>query len=88
MTPPVFRGTLNFYDDPTHIKVYPVAELKNTFFAWDDAIVIASGRRCDLKRIVLMPCYFAYSLLEWRSIDGGIFWDILGFSDYLFLKKK
>jgi hypothetical protein len=35
-----------------------------------------------------MPFRFISSFLKGEELNGNIFWDILGFAEYLWVKKK
>lgn len=83
---PSMRGTLNFYDDPTHVRVYPVIELS----AWFDPklwIHVRQGIRRQWRRVILLPAYLARG---WKfGLDPApILWDATGFAHYLVVKKR
>lgn len=84
---PSMRGTLNFYDDSTHKKIYQIKKIKNLLNSQGYSIV-KSGTRRSPKRIFLLPVYILGSLINSRYISGHVFWDILGFSNYIIAQKS
>jgi len=80
------RGTLNFYDDTTHVRVYSLDELapiveRNGFR------IIKKGTRRDWQRLALMPLLVANSLLRRSDALAGDFWDLLGFAEFIYAEK-
>ena len=86
-TLPSMYGTLNFKDDPTHVRVYSVAELKPIFEA-HGCEVISSGMRRNWYYIIALPLRAILSLVDKGKLQGNVFWDILGFAEYLYVRKK
>lgn len=84
---PSMRGTLNFYDDLTHKKIYRIKEIENLLKS-EGYSIVKSGTRRSSKRILLLPVYILASLINLRYISGHVFWDILGFSNYIIAQKK
>lgn len=84
---PSMHGTLNFYDDPTHVRLYSVQELGNLFHKHGFTIV-QSGVRRNIFFILAMPFRIIASLLKRKKLQGNIFWDITGFAEYLYVQKK
>lgn len=84
---PSMKRTLNFYDDPTHVRIYSVPEvagiLEKSGFS-----VIRKGTRRYWPYIVLLPLSLATEFLKYRFIPGGVFWDIAGFAEFVFARKK
>jgi SAM-dependent methyltransferase len=87
LTLPSMRGTLNFKDDPTHVRLYSVAELKRIFEA-NNCSVIAAGTRRSGWNILGMPVKMATSLIRNGYLQGNIFWDLLGFAEFLKVRKN
>jgi len=79
---PGMRGTLNFYDDPTHIKMYGLSNLVSLLKRQGRTIYKAGTRR-SLKRILLLPLYMLVSLLHEGFLSGHVFWDLAGFDHYI-----
>jgi len=83
---PAMKGTLNFYDDDTHVRLYSVAELKKIF---DDSgcKVIDSGTRRNWYFIMAMPFRILGHWLKGEKPIGNIFWDLLGFAEFIYVQK-
>lgn len=86
-TLPSMKGSLNFNDDPTHVRVYSVPELTAVFTA-NDCTVLRSGIRRNWYYILGMPFRIIYSLIKKGHVEGNIFWDALGFAEFLWVKKN
>ncbi len=84
---PSMHGTLNFHDDPTHVRVYSVEELQKIF---EDrgCKVLRSGTRRNPWNILAMPARAVGSLIKGKKMEANIFWDITGFAEYLFVQKN
>ncbi len=83
---PSMYGTLNFSDDPTHVRIYSVIELKNLFTS-KKAEVLESGTRRNIYYISAMPFRIIKTWLQGKKLQGNIFWDLIGFAEYLWVKK-
>jgi SAM-dependent methyltransferase len=83
---PSMPGTLNFYDDPTHIKVYPAADVAETLRTAGLAIEYAGPRR-DWFRVALTPVAFPLRYLFQRRKAAGDLWDITGFAYYVLARR-
>ena len=84
---PSMKGTLNFYDDPAHIKLHSLRELE-LLLTDNGCLIIRSGIRRSLKRILLLPVYIVGSLAVKGYVSGGVFWDILGFANYVIASRN
>jgi ubiquinone/menaquinone biosynthesis C-methylase UbiE len=84
---PSMHGTLNFKDDSTHVRVYSIAELRK-IFENNNCEVLKSGTRRNWFYIIFMPLRMLISILRIGKLQGNIFWDLLGFAEYLWVKKK
>lgn len=84
---PSMHGTLNFHDDPTHVRLYRVAELKQ-IFEQNNCTVLRSGTRRNVWYILSTPLRIAGALIREGRLRGNLFWDLLGFAEYLFVRKK
>ena len=87
LTLPSMKGTLNFKDDTTHVRVYSVPELTALFEA-NGCTVIKSGTRRNWFYIVSLPLRAIISLLRNGYVQGNVFWDLLGFAEYLYVRKN
>lgn len=84
---PSKKGTLNFYDDKTHVRIFSSDEvskilLKNNFS------IIKSGVRRDWQRILLLPLFIVYSKITRGYVEGSVFWDLLGFAEFVAARKN
>ncbi len=84
---PSMHGTLNFHDDPTHVRVYSVEELKKIFES-SSCRVLSAGTRRNTWNIIAMPVKIVASAIKRKKLRGDIFWDITGFAEYLYIQKK
>ena len=84
---PSMNGTLNFYDDLTHVRIYSVKELtqllKNNNF-----IILSSGTRRNWVFLLAMPFRIMSNLLKGKKPQGNMFWDLLGFAEFVYAQKK
>jgi SAM-dependent methyltransferase len=74
-------GTLNFWDDPTHVRLYSMLEILNVLNA-NGIRIEAFGVRRFWRRIAVMPIRALHSLIREGRLRGGDFWDLLGFAEY------
>ncbi len=84
---PSMHGTLNFKDDPTHVRLYSVKEV-SSIFENSNCRVIESGTRRNKLFILLTPFRLLAGLLSAKKLNANIFWDILGFAEFVFAQKK
>jgi SAM-dependent methyltransferase len=84
---PSMRGSLNFKDDASHVRLYSVAELREIFNA-NKCVVLSSGTRRNWFYILSMPVRILLSLIKKGHVEGNVFWDVLGFAEYLWVKKN
>lgn len=87
LTLPKMNGTLNFYDDPTHVRVYSVDEL-SIIFKENYCNVLKSGTRRNIYYLLATPFRMIITFIQTGKMRGNIFWDILGFAEYLYVQKK
>lgn len=84
---PSMYGTLNFSDDPTHVRIYSIKELTQLFTA-HNCVVKRGGIRRNPWFIMAMPLRIISSWLRGKRLQGNIFWDILGFAEYIWIQKQ
>lgn len=77
---PSMRGTLNFHDDPTHVRLYPHDEVAGVLRGAGLRIDRAGTRRDPLGAL-LTPVLALNALRLHGYVPGGVFWDLLGFAD-------
>ena len=80
-------STLNFFDDPSHVRIYSLRELYNILLSENMAFV-EGGRRKNRMRNLLVPLEALKHLYLYGHIKGGMLWDIMGFADYCVFRKK
>jgi SAM-dependent methyltransferase len=83
---PSMKGTLNFKDDATHVKVYSITPMER-IFEENNCKVLSSGTRRSWWYIAAIPVRIVSSLMRYGYIQGNVFWDALGFAEYLWVKK-
>jgi hypothetical protein len=81
------KRTLNFYDDPTHVRIYSVPEVKG-ILEQNGMEVLRGTTRRYWPYIALLPITLVTETIKYGFIPGGVFWDITGFAEYLFARKK
>ncbi len=84
---PKMKGTLNFFDDSTHVRIYSLRELYNLFME-NGFEIERGGKRRYWPNILLMPFKIPHNIVKYGKIIPSIFWDLLGFADYVLAKKK
>ena len=83
---PSMKGTLNFHDDPTHVRLFTareVAQIART----SGLDVLRAGMRRDWTGIALMPVHALYAWRTHGFVPGGVFWDLTGFADYVVAQR-
>ncbi len=83
---PHMDGTLNYYDDPTHVRIYSVPELMNLAMR-NNMKVLTGGYRRHLPTMLLMPFKIPHNLIVYGKIIPSIFWDYFGFAEYILAVK-
>jgi SAM-dependent methyltransferase len=84
---PSMYGTLNFDDDPTHVRLYSLAELRSLFLK-NGCTVIKSGLRRSLFYATITPARVLFRWVRGKAVTGNIFWDLFGFAEFLWIKKN
>ncbi|MGO9059069.1 MAG: class I SAM-dependent methyltransferase [Candidatus Binataceae bacterium] len=87
---PSAKGTLNFCDDDTHVRVYDIKDVSNTLLASGCSIVRA-GRVRAPARVMILPAVLAlklYELVRHREITARGLWDVVGFADYVYGRRR
>lgn len=83
---PSMRGTLNFFDDPTHVRLFSRAEVCAMLQA-GGCVVEQFGMRRNPFRVALSPVVLLKNRLNRGYFEASDFWEILGFADYAFARK-
>lgn len=84
---PGMRDSLNFFDDPSHVRLYSVPELINVLLR-GGVRTIRSGTLRNWKTIALMPLLVPYRFFHRGYLVGGDFWDLLGFAEFVAGRKS
>jgi SAM-dependent methyltransferase len=80
---PSWRGTLNFHDDDTHVRLYSHQEIADVLRT-SGLQVIRQGTRRDVVEMLFMPVHMYASKRHMGWVPGGVFWDICGFAEEVF----
>ena len=83
---PSMYGSLNFRDDSTHVRLYSVKELSALVEA-NGCRVLKAGMRRNGWFIAAMPFRIIKSWLVGKKLQGNIFWDLLGFAEFVWARK-
>ena len=87
---PSAYGTLQFCDDPTHVRIPDVREVSNILLA-NEVKVLHAGRSRSFAREAIGAMLLPWALLK-RMITGRLsgkgLWYILGFEDHVFGQRK
>lgn len=85
---PTKPGTLNFYDDPTHIRLYPLFELLNILTINGMSIKETNVRRRKAQIFALPFLLLRNKLRGEAPLPGGAYWDLYGFAEYILAQKN
>jgi SAM-dependent methyltransferase len=84
---PSMYGTLNFKDDLSHVRVYSVKELTG-LFERNGCKVLKGGIRRNLYFMLVSPFRILGHWIRGKKLIGNIFWDILGFAEFIYVQKQ
>ena len=84
---PSKKGTLNFFDDSTHCRLYSLMEIYNLLMK-NDFKILKGGTRRNLINILLIPYNIIKSKRTKGFVAGSVFWALLGFCNYVLAIKK
>jgi hypothetical protein len=83
---PSAEGSLNFSDDPTHVRVPDIREISNVLLS-NGVRVLHAGRTRDFIRGAIGAVVLPYALAK-RAVTGKMsgkgLWYLLGFEDHVF----
>jgi SAM-dependent methyltransferase len=87
---PSAEGTLQFCDDPTHVRVPDVREISNVLLS-SGVKVLHAGRTRDFIRtmigVAILPWAFLRRMITGRLSCKGL-WYVLGFEDHVFGQRR
>jgi len=83
---PSMNGTMNFHDDPTHVRIYSVKELTG-LLKNNNCSILSSGTRRNWVFLMAMPFRIIGNLLKGKKPQANMFWDLLGFAEFVYAKK-
>ncbi|MEK6614980.1 MAG: class I SAM-dependent methyltransferase [Bacteroidota bacterium] len=83
---PSKRETLNFYDDPTHCRIFSVKEVSE-ILVQNQMSILSAGIRRQLINIFLMPFKIVYQSITKGYVRGGVYWDYYGFAEYVCARR-
>jgi hypothetical protein len=78
---------LNFFDDKTHVRIYSTPELFNTLLSVSCS-PLKGGQRRSRWNIIFLPVNALKSKIRNGHIRGHVFWDLLGFAEYVIAKRN
>lgn len=84
---PSMKGCLNFFDDPTHVRLYTLREIYNIFLT-NNLTPKRGGIRRNSLRIFLLPFLIPLRLIRSGHLLGSDFWDLFGFAEYVIARKN
>jgi hypothetical protein len=87
ITFPSMNETLNFFDDPTHCRIFSLKEICNLLMK-ENFRVLKAGTRRSWLNISLMPAKILHNLAVRHYIRAGTFWDVYGFAEYVIGQKR
>lgn len=83
---PSKKGTLNFYDDETHVRVFDAAEVAD-ILRGSGLRVVRAGTRRDPLGILMLPVFALRAKQRHGYVPGGVFWDLFGFADVVLAER-
>ncbi|HXS55365.1 MAG TPA: methyltransferase domain-containing protein [Hanamia sp.] len=86
-TLPSMYGTLNFKDDPTHVRLYSTKEL-SILFETNNCNVLKGGTRRNIWYMLAMPFRIVNYAVRGKKINANVFWDVTGSAEYIYIRKK
>lgn len=83
---PSKKGTLNFHDDDTHVRVFTAGEVAG-ILRESGLRILHARRRRDPLMMLLTPAHALKAKLVHGFVPGGVFWDLFGFADQVLAEK-
>ena len=83
---PWMRGTLNFQDDATHVRLLTAREVAGVLKG-AGLRVLKSGPRGDWRGIPFLPFKVVHARCRFGYVPGSAFWDVLGFAEFVLAER-
>jgi SAM-dependent methyltransferase len=83
---PSMRSSLNFYDDPTHVRLYTMVEVCNTLHSSGFKPLIGRTRKSYWHRL-FSPALIARNVFRNRGLIGPDVWDWVGFAQFVIARR-
>jgi SAM-dependent methyltransferase len=83
---PSMRESLNFNDDPTHVKLWEQKEIEDALTA-EEFRIIRQGSRRNWWYLAFSPVVLPYRAWRRGYISGPDLWDHLGFAQFILAEK-
>lgn len=84
---PSMKGSLNYYDDVTHVRLYHFKDLL-ALLKEKGCTGIAAGLRKSWFYALITPLRIPLRWIRGKAVTGNVFWDLLGFAEYVWVKKS
>lgn len=85
-TLPRMKGTLNFFDDDTHLRIFSLAEFYNLLLR-HQMRVLAGGTVRRWQALALLPLKIPHNLVRYGRVLPSVFWDLFGFAEYVLARR-
>lgn len=69
------------------MRIYSIQEISD-ILKKQGVEIIHSGTRRDWRNILLMPVKLIHNKIKYGYVMGSVFWDLLGFAEYVTAQKK
>ena len=86
LTLPSRKGTLNFHDDPTHVRLFTAAEVAG-ILRRRGLRILEAGTRRDPIGILMLPVHAWNARRAHGYVPGGVFWDLFGFAERVLAER-
>ena len=84
---PKMNGTLNFFQDSTHVRLYDLKEMYNIMLE-QNLTYVEGGKRRSIRQMLEIPLRIMDCMLHNKKITAYIFWDLFGFAEYCVFKNQ
>lgn len=84
---PSMKGSLNYYDDKTHVRLYNHQSLAS-LLEENGCYKAKSGFRRSWFYALITPLRIPLRWIRGKAVTGNVFWDLLGFAEFVQVKKS